>query len=138
MVHARRLRWKDLRPSGWRLSLCFGHPEVAAAPDLAGDDPRARTALQRMIERGRDAPPVAALDGTLVQLAGFVRPLSEGARPLARFLLVPYKGACVHTPPPPPAKQAVLVEAATPLPASSFASFDADTDRAYLPRYVVF
>ena len=49
-----------------------------------------------------------AVDGTVVRIPGFVVPLDDLAEEGAEFLLVPYYGACIHTPPPPP-NQMVLV-----------------------------
>lgn len=42
------------------------------------------------------------LDGKRVQIAGFVVPLDFEAAEISEFMLVPYFGACIHTPPPPP------------------------------------
>lgn len=53
---------------------------------------------------------VAGLDGQRVRLPGFIVPLDfESGNRLTNFLLVPYYGACIHTPPPPP-NQIVYVE----------------------------
>ena len=52
---------------------------------------------------------VAALDGKPIRLGGYPAPLetdSQGRSTL--FFLVPYPGACIHVPPPPP-NQLVLV-----------------------------
>ena len=47
--------------------------------------------------------PVKELDGRYVKLPGFIVPLeSDNPGSLKEFLLVPYYGACIHTPPPPP------------------------------------
>lgn len=43
-----------------------------------------------------------ALNGKLVKIPGFIVPLEDYEEEGAEFLLVPYFGACVHTPPPPP------------------------------------
>lgn len=44
-----------------------------------------------------------ALDGVRVKLAGFVVPLERDTRGrISEFFLVPYFGACIHVPPPPP------------------------------------
>jgi len=46
---------------------------------------------------------VQDLDGTLIRLPGYVVPLDfNAASEYNEFLLVPYFGACLHTPPPPP------------------------------------
>jgi len=52
--------------------------------------------------------PVAALDGQRVRLPGYVLPLEISGRLVSEFLLVPWVGACIHTPPP-PANQIVHV-----------------------------
>jgi len=38
----------------------------------------------------------------LVKIAGYVLPLDFEATVVKEFLLVPYVGACIHVPPPPP------------------------------------
>jgi uncharacterized protein len=53
-------------------------------------------------ETGYAPPDVAALGGQQVSIAGFMVPLDDDARQSAEFLLVPYFGACIHLPPPPP------------------------------------
>jgi len=60
------------------------------------------------------APTVAALDGRAVRLPGYVVPLDEVKGQLKEFLLVPYFGACIHTPPP-PANQIVHVRLDQPV-----------------------
>ncbi len=47
--------------------------------------------------------------GKTVRIPGFTVPLEDFASSATEFLLVPYVGACVHTPPPPP-NQLVYVE----------------------------
>lgn len=42
------------------------------------------------------------LNGALVRIPGFVVPLDDEAEFVSEFLLVPYFGACIHVPPPPP------------------------------------
>jgi hypothetical protein len=42
------------------------------------------------------------LDGKLVRMPGYLLPLEYAGRAVTEFLLVPWVGACVHTPPPPP------------------------------------
>ena len=43
-----------------------------------------------------------SLDGTLIKLAGYLLPLDLSGTAVTDFLLVPYIGACIHAPPPPP------------------------------------
>lgn len=48
------------------------------------------------------------LDGKKVRVPGFIVPLDDADEQGAEFLLVPYYGACVHTPPPPPNQMAFV------------------------------
>lgn len=41
-----------------------------------------------------------ALDGQVVRLPGYVLPLEFSGKQVTEFLLVPWVGACIHTPPP--------------------------------------
>jgi len=42
------------------------------------------------------------LDGKMVNIPGFMVPLEDDLDHVDEFLLVPYAGACIHVPPPPP------------------------------------
>ncbi|MEJ2765851.1 DUF3299 domain-containing protein [Photobacterium sp. MCCC 1A19761] len=42
------------------------------------------------------------LNGSTVKIPGFVIPLEGDDKAITEFLLVPYFGACIHVPPPPP------------------------------------
>jgi hypothetical protein len=55
----------------------------------------------------------SALDGQLVRLPGYLLPLEFSGKQVTEFLLVPWVGACIHTPPPPP-NQIVHVRADKP------------------------
>ena len=52
---------------------------------------------------------VAELDGKTVRMPGYVLPIEFSGTRVIEFMLVPYVGACVHTPPP-PANQMVHVK----------------------------
>ena len=54
------------------------------------------------------------LDEQNVRLPGFVVPLEGDAKKITAFLLVPYFGACIHVPPPPP-NQIIYVTGASNL-----------------------
>ena len=53
-----------------------------------------------------------SLDGKLVRLPGYALPLEMAESGVTEFLLVPYVGACIHVPPPPP-NQVVLAQLQT-------------------------
>jgi hypothetical protein len=42
------------------------------------------------------------LDGQVVRMPGYLLPLEFSGKEVTEFLLVPYVGACIHSPPPPP------------------------------------
>lgn len=54
------------------------------------------------LETGKAPADLQALDGKRVVIAAFIVPLEDDMQRADEFLLVPYFGACVHTPPPPP------------------------------------
>jgi hypothetical protein len=56
--------------------------------------------VMEIVRRGETI--VGELDGKLVRLAGYALPLENSASGVKEFLLVPYVGACIHVPPPPP------------------------------------
>lgn len=75
------------------------------AISLAADDPVPidwRTLAALDLETGRAPASLAALEGKRVVIAAFIVPLEDDMQRADEFLLVPYFGACVHTPPPPP------------------------------------
>ena len=45
---------------------------------------------------------VESLNGQQVRIPGYFLPLEASATQVTEFLLVPYIGACIHVPPPPP------------------------------------
>lgn len=51
----------------------------------------------------------SSLDGELVRLPGYALPLEMEEDGVTEFLLVPFVGACIHVPPPPP-NQIVLAQ----------------------------
>jgi hypothetical protein len=63
------------------------------------------------LETGKAPAALEALDGKRVVIAAFIVPLEDDMQRADEFLLVPYFGACVHTPPPPP-NQMVYVKMA--------------------------
>lgn len=67
----------------------------------------------RSQQPGGYAPPaiVPELDGKQVRIGGYVVPLDFDATKVKEFLLVPFVGACIHVPPPPP-NQVIYVKAA--------------------------
>jgi hypothetical protein len=104
----RVLAWADLVPSDWnpRERVAELGQDLSALSDA---DPRALVIDRRMREAWKQAPTVSELNGTSVSITGYAVPLETGRQGSHEFLLVPYFGACIHSPPP-PANQVVHVQ----------------------------
>jgi len=61
-----------------------------------------RTLAGLNYENGEMTDALQAINGKRVRVPGFMVPLDDFADAVSEFLLVPYFGACIHTPPPPP------------------------------------
>ncbi len=84
-------------------------------------------ALPELKEKGIDVDEIIALrkernsavntelDGRHVKLAGYLLPLDLSGTAVTDFLLVPFVGACIHVPPPPP-NQIVHAVSNSPIP----------------------
>ncbi|OGB71482.1 MAG: hypothetical protein A2486_10470 [Burkholderiales bacterium RIFOXYC12_FULL_65_23] len=106
----RSLGWNALMPKNWNPAQAFEGLDFSALSDA---DPRATEALKRLQQAWEQAPVESSLDRQRVRMTGFVVPLDGSQGMVREFLLVPYYGACIHTPPP-PANQIVHVKLATP------------------------
>lgn len=107
----REIGWEELTPKDWNPMAAFKGLNLARLKD---SDPRAREALEKMRAAWDAAPVNTALDGKKIRLAGFVIPLERKGKLVSELLLVPYFGACIHTPPP-PANQTIHVILAQPV-----------------------
>lgn len=82
----------------------------------AGIDVDALLAKRKELMAQRQAQKTAvnpALTGQLIRIPGYLLPLEYSGKQVSEFLLVPWVGACIHTPPPPP-NQIVHVKADKP------------------------
>lgn len=61
------------------------------------------------LRRQRAYAVVDDLDGQQIRMPGYALPLEYSDKKVTEFLLVPWVGACIHTPPPPP-NQIVFVK----------------------------
>jgi uncharacterized protein len=115
----RTITWDALVPAGWDPFKDFKDLNFQLLDDA---DPRAAQMLKKMRDVWDNAPTNAALVGQNVRIPGFIVPLEDSKDGLKEFLLVPYFGACIHSPPP-PANQIVHVLPRSP--AKGFRSMDA-------------
>jgi hypothetical protein len=107
----REIKWDELVPPNWDPMKELKGLDFAQLSDA---DPRAIQMMKKLREVWDNAPANPKMDGQAVRIPGFVVPLEEGKDGLKEFLLVPYFGACVHSPPP-PANQIIHVQSAAPV-----------------------
>ena len=114
----RELQWEELIPKDWDPAATFKGRDVGVLNDW---DPQARKLMKEVKDVWDHAPTVSTLNGSHVRIPGYVVPLETLRGALKEFLLVPYFGACIHTPPP-PANQIIFVVPKTP--AEGFRTMD--------------
>ncbi len=115
----RELKWAELMPPMQAVSplkpKTFFSGSTPASDDGPPPPPLAEGQWMSMKRRqpGADQPPrvVTELNGKRVKIGGYVVPLDFESTTVKEFLLVPFVGACIHVPPPPP-NQIVYVKAA--------------------------
>lgn len=105
------IRWQDLIPKNWRPKTKLLGRKLQAMND---NDPEALAFMRELQSEWDQAPTNPELEGRLVKLPGYLVPLEEVKGELKELLLVPYYGACIHVPPPPP-NQIIHVTLATPI-----------------------
>ncbi|MFM2055866.1 MAG: hypothetical protein RLY71_251 [Pseudomonadota bacterium] len=115
----RELKWDALIPSDWDPTKRFRQFDLA---NLSDSSPQADAYLKQMRETWDNAPVKTELNGTAIRLPGYLVPLEESRGKLQEFLLVPYFGACIHSPPP-PANQ--IIHVVMDKPVGGFKSMDA-------------
>jgi hypothetical protein len=101
----REIKWDELVPKGWDPTKSF---RARSAGIVSDADPRAWKLMKEFRVILNNAPLVDSLEGAVIKIPGYVVPLETVRGELKEFLLVPYFGACIHTPPP-PANQVILV-----------------------------
>lgn len=101
-VTPREIWWEDLIPPGVAYPEIIGEGELDEVNDTWNPIYDANASKLN-----------ASLDGAYIRMPGYVVPLETTPEGVIEFILVPYVGACIHTPPPPP-NQLVLVRTADP------------------------
>ncbi|WP_413112065.1 DUF3299 domain-containing protein [Thaumasiovibrio sp. DFM-14] len=88
------LEWLDLIPENERAT--YGE-RMASGAIATHDESSSLAAQQSLVGSVREE-----LNGSHVRIPGFVIPLEGDNKMVTEFLLVPFFGACIHVPPPPP------------------------------------
>lgn len=99
-------RWEDLVPKGWDPMAGIKMPSRIGL--MNDSDPQVLELMRELRASWDNAPTRGELNDKPVRLSGYVVPLEQVQGEVKEFLLVPYFGACIHTPPP-PANQIVHV-----------------------------
>ncbi|RUO75163.1 DUF3299 domain-containing protein [Idiomarina seosinensis] len=89
VADAEKVGWKELIPEG------FTPPPVKPQSYYDANPEEDR-------QTNLDAPVVEELNGKKIRIPGYIVQLEGNADAVTEFLLVPYFGACIHVPPPPP------------------------------------
>ena len=101
------LKWDDLVPPDFQPEKIMA--KYQAQIQAAGEGSKEEVALfKKVMDEFNNAGPNTALNGKKVRIPGFVAPLDSDGETVVEFLLVPYFGSCIHSPPP-PANQTVMV-----------------------------
>ena len=109
----REIGWEELMPEGEEERLAQLYQQQMAML-YAGGPIAEGSAADMMIQIGTFNT-VEELNETKVRIPGYTVPFEYGANAeISEFLLVPYYGACLHAPPPPP-NQTVFVMAEDPI-----------------------
>ena len=114
-------RYRAHKARGEQVSDGAGKEMEEAAARLQGvdiDGLLARRSEIAELRRRRAAATNPELDGQLVRMPGYALPLDFAGRKVTEFLLVPWVGACIHTPPPPP-NQILYVTVENPIEVES-------------------
>ena len=98
------ITWEELLPPGLPYSEIIGEGEMDELND---------TWRPLFDENATKLNP--KFDGAYIKMPGYIIPIDLSTDGVKSFVLVPYVGACIHTPPPPP-NQLVFVTTDTPWP----------------------
>ena len=101
---ATEITWDDLIPPGVPYSEIIGEGEI----DMIND-----TWKPVFDKNATKLNP--KLNGAYIKMPGYIIPIDISSAGVTSFVLVPYVGACIHTPPPPP-NQLVFVTTVEPWP----------------------
>lgn len=112
---AKVITWDDLMDVKWVKEIQAEMLALGRLGFLKDGSPQADRAMNKLREKWDAAPVVETYAGQRIKIAGYVVPLEATRDAEREFLLVPYFGACIHTPPP-PANQIILV---SPVPGSA-------------------
>lgn len=105
------IEWADLIPADFAADAIMARYTEQVA-ELEDGSSEASELYAQMQEEFNNAPVNGEMNEAFIKIPGFIAPLEYDGTLITEFLLVPYFGACIHTPAP-PVNQTVLVRMAT-------------------------
>ena len=120
-----QITWEDLSPTkGREFKINLGdNADIIGIPDISEFDGSKERLdiflddMQFMKEmQGEGGFINMNLNNKKIKIAGYIAPIAFDGDNVTEFLLVPYRGACIHVPPP-PANQIIYVKSASGLKA---------------------
>ena len=103
-----KITWDDLLNEEWYAQMRKDMATYGRMAFLKDGSEEAEKLMKSLRQKLDEAPVSPKYIGRKIRMPGFVVPLDAVRDGRREFLLVPYFGACIHTPPP-PANQIVLV-----------------------------
>ena len=103
-----KITWDDLLNEEWYQQMKKEMASYGRMAFLKDGSEEAEKLMASMRKKLDEAPIAPKYVNQKIRMPGFVVPLDAVRNGQREFLLVPYFGACIHTPPP-PANQIVLV-----------------------------
>lgn len=103
-----KITWDDLLNEEWYQQMKKDMASYGRMAFLKDGSEEAEKLMASMRKKLDEAPISSKYINQKIRMPGFVVPLDAVRNGQREFLLVPYFGACIHTPPP-PANQIVLV-----------------------------
>lgn len=111
MGEVKMIMWEDLIPNDFKPESIMKKyaKELESIDEADEQNPEAQALMNKIIAEFNNAPANKELNGVKVKIPGFIALLDEKDGMVNEFLLVPYFGSCIHSPPP-PVNQTVLVK----------------------------
>lgn len=105
----REITWDDLIEEAWVKEVQAEMAVLGRLGFLQDGTEAANKAMEKLRKKWDAAPIVTKYLNQPIRIPGYVVPLDASRDKRREFLLVPYFGACIHSPPP-PANQIILVQ----------------------------
>ena len=109
VANYKTIEWTVLMPEDWVKAITKDFDALYKLSNLQDGSPQATKAMQALRKKFDDAPIVKSQLNQKIRISGYFVPLDANRDKYREFLLVPYFGACIHSPPP-PANQIIVIK----------------------------